>query len=134
MARLVIADDDPLVLDTLTQMLRLDAHDVRPVADGQRALAEVQADPPDLLLVDGNMPGLTGPQVAAAVHADPGLRHVPVVLLSADPQIHRHVGAPGIAAVVPKTARATTLFDTLDAVLSGSGSTPQLGAAIDDLP
>jgi cyclic di-GMP phosphodiesterase len=57
--------------------------DVRLAEDGTRALAEIEAAPPDLVLLDVQMPGVDGYQVCQQIKADPKLRLVPVVMITA---------------------------------------------------
>ena len=58
-------------------------YDVEAVSDGEEALAAARRARPDLILSDVMMPKLDGQQLTRAVRADPSLREVPVVLLSA---------------------------------------------------
>ncbi|HYM12425.1 MAG TPA: response regulator [Bryobacterales bacterium] len=64
-------------------------YELRIVPDGQEALDYVyrqgayqEAPPPDLILLDLNMPRLNGQQVAEQIHADPQLRQIPIVVLT----------------------------------------------------
>lgn len=57
---------------------------VREAADGPRAEAEVQAQPPDLILMDINLPGIDGYTLTARLRAMPGLQAVRVVALTAN--------------------------------------------------
>jgi light-regulated signal transduction histidine kinase (bacteriophytochrome) len=57
--------------------------DVRAVPDGEAALAAARAHPPDLVLSDVMMPKLDGFGLLRALRADPALREIPVILLSA---------------------------------------------------
>jgi two-component system phosphate regulon response regulator PhoB len=68
--------------------------------DGDAALAIARLERPDLLLLDWNMPGRDGLEVCRALRAedDPGLRHVPIVLLTA--QAREEDTAAGFAAGV----------------------------------
>jgi CheY-like chemotaxis protein len=53
------------------------------VTDGEAALARLREEgPPDLLLLDLNLPGLTGHEVLESIRADTALRRLPVVVLS----------------------------------------------------
>ena len=51
--------------------------------DGLDALARIQAERPDLVLLDVDMPGLNGFQVLDALRRDPATRHIPVIMLTA---------------------------------------------------
>jgi len=80
--RLLIADDNADMLDYLTRLLG-EQWDVEPVRDGQAALEAIRRRPPDLVLSDVMMPTLDGFGLLAALRADPALKAIPVVLLSA---------------------------------------------------
>jgi adenylate cyclase len=81
--RILIVDDEPLNVDLLEQELELLGYATVAAADGRQALALLAAEPVDLVLLDIMMPGLDGYQVLRRIKADPGLRHVPVVMVSA---------------------------------------------------
>lgn len=56
---------------------------VREAADGESALADAAADPPDLVLLDVAMPRMDGFEVCRRLRADPRTREVPVLLFTA---------------------------------------------------
>lgn len=59
--RILIAEDDPVIALGLAERLRTLGHEpVGPVADGQLAVEEARANPPDLYLFDIDMPRLDG--------------------------------------------------------------------------
>lgn len=64
---IVVADDDELLLTSLAQLLRLCGHTVHTARDGNEALALCQAQKPDSVLLDIDMPGLSGWDVATAL-------------------------------------------------------------------
>ena len=68
--------------ETLTTLVRGLGYDPVAVADGEAALAAVAAAPPDLLLSDIAMPGLTGLEVCRRLKADPATRLIPVILIT----------------------------------------------------
>jgi PAS domain S-box-containing protein len=80
--RVLIADDNADMRQYIARLLS--AHyEVDTVPDGERALAAIRAEPPDLLLADIMMPRLTGLELVSALRADPATRTLPVILLSA---------------------------------------------------
>lgn len=78
--RLLIADDDPLISDQLAHFAKKLGADAQVVPDGEQALAALKSDPPDALVLDLHMPGLSGPELLAAI----GDR-VPAIVVSGDP-------------------------------------------------
>jgi len=71
---IVVADDDEQLLMTLAQLLRLCGHVVHTARDGNDALAICRATQPDTALLDIDMPGLSGWEVAQMLSADAGPR------------------------------------------------------------
>lgn len=82
-ATLLVVDDDPTNLRLLRSMLDASGYEVRFATSGRMALASVHSDPPDLILLDVEMPGLSGYEVCERLQADPDTRDIPVVFLSA---------------------------------------------------
>jgi CheY-like chemotaxis protein len=82
----LIADDDPTMVELLTTTLRREDVRLLTAADGESALRIARAERPALILLDWHMPGLEGPEVTRALRADadPYFRNVPVVLLTAE--------------------------------------------------
>ena len=76
-------DDTPANLQLLTGMLKGRGCKVRPVPSGPEALQAVQRIPPDLILLDINMPGMSGYDVCKRVKEDPKLKDIPVLFISA---------------------------------------------------
>lgn len=80
---LLVVDDTPANLDLLSRLLAERGYRFRVASNGKRALAAVQAEPPDLILLDITMPGMDGYEVCAALKADPATAGIPVIFLSA---------------------------------------------------
>ena len=83
MARVLVVDDDDVIRGLLELNLQLEGHEVVTAADGQDALDQVAADPPQLIVLDVMMPTVNGLQVAERLKADPSTRGIPIILLSA---------------------------------------------------
>ena len=79
----LIVDDTPANLRLLSQMLAEHGYHVRPVPDGPLALAAVQAEPPDLILLDIRKPGMNGYEVCEHLKAGAQTCDVPIIFISA---------------------------------------------------
>ena len=84
-ARVLLAEDDRSVREALTRALELEGHDVQAVADGAAALAALEAERPDVLLLDWMMPVLDGLSVCRQLRSA-GDR-LPVLILTARAEI-----------------------------------------------
>lgn len=81
-ARILIAEDDPDMRELMVTLVeRLGLQPVA-VPDGQAALEEVAARPPDLILSDLGMPRVGGIELCRRVKAHPATRSIPVVLVT----------------------------------------------------
>jgi signal transduction histidine kinase len=85
-ARVALVEDNADLLGYLAQELGR-WYRVTPFSDSSRALREIAADPPDLIVSDIMMPGVDGITLARQVRADPRTAEVPVVLLSAREEV-----------------------------------------------
>jgi len=84
--KVLVVDDDPVIVRLLRVNFEMEGYDVATAADGEEGLATARADRPDIVVTDIMMPKLDGLAFAAAVKTDPALAGVPVVLLSAKAQ------------------------------------------------
>ena len=79
----LIADDEPNIVISLEFLMKREGWQVSVARDGIEALAAIQRDRPDLVLLDVMMPGKTGFEVCQAVRADESLAGVKILMLSA---------------------------------------------------
>lgn len=83
MADLLVVDDEPDLAELLAALFEAAGHTVRIAHDGQQGLRLVAERPPDLVLLDVEMPLVTGPEMSYEMFVrDSGLEQIPVVLLS----------------------------------------------------
>lgn len=124
--KVVIADDHPLVRLALRQSLELEG-DFRVLAEvttGEEAVSAVRREPPDLVLLDYQMPVLNGLGAARAI----GQAHpeVGMVMLTAedDRRIADEAAGVGVRGLVLKSDPAERLIDTLRVVAAGGSAMP----------
>jgi PAS domain S-box-containing protein len=121
--RVLLAEDDPYNQAVMQDLLPRRGHTVQVADDGRAALAALERDPVDVMLLDVHMPELDGFQVVAAQRRrEQGTgRHLPVIALtarSADGERERCLQA-GMDDYLAKPVRAAELFAALDRVASG---------------
>ena len=83
MKRIVVADDDPGVIDVLQANLEAEGYKVLVARDGDEAWQIISTGPPDLAVLDVMMPGRDGLDVLGEMRRAPETATTPVVLLSA---------------------------------------------------
>jgi cyclic di-GMP phosphodiesterase len=80
---IMVVDDQPTNLKLLEDMLLQEGHEVRSFPLGRLALAAAVQNPPDLILLDINMPEMNGYEVCAQLKSSEALSDIPVIFLSA---------------------------------------------------
>lgn len=120
MALILIADDDAASRLLVTTVLRHAGHTIVEAASGEATLAAIAANCPDLLLVDLNMPGLSGVEVIRRLRRDAMLDGLAVALYTATPpnaamrdfmEIYR------VRAAVPKPSEPAELLRAVEDAL-----------------
>jgi len=82
-ASILIVDDAVANLELLSELLGARGYEPRPALSGAHALMAAQADPPDLVLLDVDMPDMDGYEVCQRFKADEQLQDIPVIFVSA---------------------------------------------------
>jgi len=119
--RILLAEDEQDI-QFITRLALEDAgHEVVAVADGLAALAQLAAQPFDVVLLDVMMPRLDGFSTCARIREDPALRDLPVIFLTAksqeaEVQLGLAIGAYGY---IVKPFDVFTLADRIVAILRG---------------
>ena len=83
--RVLVVDDDPSIREALDRALRLEGFGVSTRRDGEGALAAVDEAPPDVMVLDVMMPGISGVEVVRRLRA--GGQELPVCILSARDEV-----------------------------------------------
>ena len=81
--RILVADDETHIRTLLKISLEMEGYEVDAAADGQEALEKIEAQLPDLILLDIKMPVLNGWQVCERLKAGERTRNIPVVMVTA---------------------------------------------------
>ena len=85
-ARVMIAEDEANLVESLSFILGEAGFDVSAVFDGDAVLDRLRVERPDVLVLDVMMPKRSGFEVLKVIKADPGLRGIPVMVLTAKGQ------------------------------------------------
>lgn len=86
MAKILIAEDERDIRDLVAFTLRFAGHEVFTAGNGEEAVDLAPKVNPDLILMDVRMPRMTGYEACKAMKANPDLKDIPVVFLSAKGQ------------------------------------------------
>jgi CheY-like chemotaxis protein len=83
MKTILIVDDEFAIADALATLLGEEGYRTLTALSGEKALACLTQDRPDLVLLDLMMPGMSGLEVLRAMRSSPALQEIPVLLMSA---------------------------------------------------
>lgn len=81
--RILVADDDPVVVALLKTILARAGYQVQGAGDGREAVWHAVLETPDLVIMDARMPRMDGYEACRLLKSDPRTAHVPVVFISA---------------------------------------------------
>ena len=121
MIRVLLADDEGMIRSALAALLRLedDIDVIAECADGEQAIAEATRLKPDVCLLDLEMPGLDGVEVAERLRRTVATRCV-IVTRHARPGVLRRALASGVAGFLPKSRDAAEVAAVIRRVADGT--------------
>ena len=123
MKKILIAEDERDIRDLVSFTLQFAGYKVVAAADGQEAVELALKERPDMILMDVRMPRLSGYEACKRIKADPNLKDVPVVFLSAkgqDTEIRLGMDA-GAQEYVVKPFAPAELVEKVKALLAKYG-------------
>jgi CheY-like chemotaxis protein len=82
MARVLVIDDEPDVVRLIVKVLSGRGHVVQTARDGMAALARVRAEPPDVILIDSDLPKIDGAEVCRRLKSDQTTGTIPIVMMT----------------------------------------------------
>ncbi|GAC1536458.1 MAG: hypothetical protein NVS2B9_02250 [Myxococcales bacterium] len=118
--RILVADDDRIVVALVAGLLRRQGHQVVPVFDAMQAFMFAMRPPaPDAIILDINMPGGTGVEAIKRIRSSLNTALIPVIVLSGtiDPDMPEKMKALGADAFLSKPVDANALFAALARLL-----------------
>ena len=132
--RVLVVDDNATSRHVLERQLTPWGIEATLVDGGPAALAALQAAVRDatpfaLALIDVDMPGMTGLQLAGAITADPRTADIPLIALTSSGTLHGQIGGLGIRASLTKPVRPARLSDAICAVVRRDAADPPTAQA-----
>ena len=123
---MLVVDDNRDASETMSMLLGLWGHEVRSAADGPAALEAAASQPPDVVLLDISLPGMSGYEVAKRVRANPALQGAVLVAMTGHGQAEdkKETRAAGFAHHLVKPVEPDVLQKLLAQIAAGkSGAT-----------
>jgi CheY-like chemotaxis protein len=121
MARILFIDDDPLTLQTLKKSVELFGHQAILANSGSEALALAVEQSPDLIMTDMSLPDMDGLSLIKRFQQEQVLKDIPMVMLSASPELDASqlALAAGAREFVTKPVRLQTLQQVIQRYTGG---------------
>ena len=119
---ILVVDDDPDILDALSEILEGEGYLVRRARNGREALERLTPAPPQLILLDLMMPVMDGWEFATRLrHEAPAAAAVPIIVLSADRNVGTKARELGAVGHLSKPFELGELLQMLDSHLPAPG-------------
>jgi len=121
--RILVVEDHPTMREAMRLVLEGEGFTIDEAPDGRAALESIRREPPDLVFLDLNIPGTSGPDVLASMKADPLTAGVRVIVVTATGEEGREQAMKlGADEYFTKPFSPIALLQTVERVLGGSGS------------
>lgn len=126
--KVLVAEDHFANREVLTEVLLSAGYEPIVVTEGAAAVHIVQQDPPDLIILDVNMPGMDGFEACALIKSDPKTAQIPIIMLTAQSDIQSRVRGLGLGAddYIAKPFSPKELLARVDARLRNKAETDSL--------
>ncbi len=118
---ILVADDEPSILEVARQLLTPAGHNVLTAKDGRQALALAREEQPALIVLDLVMPGVSGIDVVRKIRNDPRLKNTPILIMSGyvpEPDANDLLRNLRVAGYLSKMELATSLVSRVQEILS----------------
>jgi DNA-binding response OmpR family regulator len=120
-AKVLLVDDDPVILKLLQVNFEMEGYKVMTANDGVEGLEKARTERPDIVLLDIMMPRMDGLEVTKALKGDASTKDIPIILLSAkaqasDVQVGKDMGADDY---LTKPFDPLELLDRVNELLEG---------------
>ena len=117
---ILLVDDEPNILLSLEFLMKREGYEVRTATDGEAAIQVVTEAPPDLILLDVNMPKRDGFEVCQTIRANSHWKNVRIVMLTAKGRdVEREKGLSlGADGYIIKPFATQDVVDTVNRILS----------------
>ena len=129
--KIFVIEDQPIESKLVINVLHAAGHDVERADAAEKALAAIQENHPDIILLDLSLPGMDGLALARKLKADPATRMIPIVALTSYPEDFSYPQAmsAGCDAYLEKPLSTRTLPNVLAKLVANAES-----EGIDEVP
>ena len=123
MAKILLVEDDPLMMRMYQRKLVNDGYDVAVAVNGEEGMVKIRSFHPDLVLLDIMMPKLNGLQVLERTKADPTIASIPIIILTnlggSEEDIEHGLELGAVAYLVKSAYRPDEVISKVKEILLG---------------
>lgn len=116
-ARILLVDDEPNLLLMVGDQLRMEGYGVTTAASGDEALQSVRIQPPDLIILDVSMPGMTGLALLKKLSGPDGKPRYPILVFTARSNMEPFFQTTGVEGFLPKACDPSKLTAEVKRIL-----------------
>ncbi len=118
-----------MMREVMEAYLQIEGYRILSTYSGEKALEMIAANPPDLILLDGRLGGISGFDVCAQLKSDPTVRHIPVVMVTAlnDDEDKKRAVEAGVDDFIGKPLDTPIMFNRIKTLLRGKRLYDRLG-------
>ncbi len=122
---ILVVDDDPDILEALSEILEAEGFEIRRARNGKEALERLEPDPPQLILLDLMMPVMDGWEFAQRMKQKPAaISSIPLIVLSADRNVGNKATDIGAVGYLAKPFELNDLLEMVRRALKEGPRTP----------
>lgn len=111
--KILVADDDPAIVDAIQLMLELHDYEVSTTVDGE-TIYKMEKEYPDLLLLDIWMSGQDGREICKYLKNNPLTKHIPIIMVSASRDIMQSAKDAGADDFIAKPFEMNDLLEKVE--------------------
>ena len=124
-AHVLLIEDEPNIAEAIRFLLSRDGLRVSHAAEGAAALVLLRQDPPDLVILDHMLPGMSGLEILTAIRAAPESREMPVMMLTARGRDREMAERAGADRFMTKPFSNTEILAEVRAMLAEGRQAPE---------
>ena len=121
---ILVVDDDPDILEALSEILEAEGFEIRRARNGKEALERLEPDQPQLILLDLMMPVMDGWEFAQRMRQKPVYSSIPIIVLSADRNVGSKAQDIGAVGHLAKPFELNDLLEMVRRALKGPTEKP----------
>ncbi|MEI6150241.1 MAG: response regulator [bacterium] len=116
-AKILLIDDDPALLLTVGDQLKLEGYEVTPASSGDQALQLLRTLTPDLIILDISMPGMTGLAFLKKISGPDARPHYPILVFTARANMEKFFSETAVEGFLAKTSDPASLLAEIQRII-----------------